>query len=518
MGTRKDIEKIALGDLHISGHIDMQITNPLTGRPYYKFVDHNLVMDGLYKYLKVLCIASLCSYNGGPYTRRPITSIAGAPSTAPYSGSSYNRAFSCQVGSTSESGDIQYPPASTSGARLTCPIDQILLTDGTSQPSAADVAVDGNIVAMADMCTVATSGTNKGIFSFSRSFESFTKLYRRWDWASTNGNGTISKIMLCQTYPVLRDFDFTKSISSCTTASIDGCNIYMNGYMFYAKYSNDTVTLQIRKVDTNTPRLIDICTLNLTDNGLDTKPRYHFMSVAFIDDTTVYIVPNACTDVYKMLVYTVDLATGTITQIREMYGSSSASSTTPYQLAYNNAYHNYNPQIYKDTDGNVVVLTYQYKYTLPSTGGQLTFLSNIYSADREVQSCLYSYMYVPSNITSELVFDGNIVKRLYGDSLYTLDLSTGKYSAVQTKDIYINYGALSSNYCLFIIAGINGEPFDLSGPYKLITISTTSSLPFIQVDTLLSSNYTKVMTQRLLPESIEKNDMPMYVGYTLEFE
>ena len=41
--TEKKIDRIALGNFDLSGHIDMQITNPLTGRPYYKFEDHNMV-------------------------------------------------------------------------------------------------------------------------------------------------------------------------------------------------------------------------------------------------------------------------------------------------------------------------------------------------------------------------------------------------------------------------------------------------------------------------------------------
>ena len=46
--TEKMLDRIAIGDFGISGHVDLQITNPLTGKPYYKFEDHNMVMDGLY--------------------------------------------------------------------------------------------------------------------------------------------------------------------------------------------------------------------------------------------------------------------------------------------------------------------------------------------------------------------------------------------------------------------------------------------------------------------------------------
>ena len=527
MNKDKTIEKIALGDLQIRGHIDMQITNPLTGRPYYKFEDHNLVMDGLYKYLKALCIASLCTYNGATYGHRPMTAISGTPNVNPCTGLNPYHAsagFANYVHGTAETGSSSYPPSTSSGARLRSPIDMILLTNSAVEPSSTDALPDGDITALADMRTVAESGSKYGTFTYARSLECYSKVYRRWDWTTANGNGSISKIMLCQSAPFFMPVDFKASRASLNASSITG--ITSNGidlrcvvgeYALFTESVNSVVMAYIYKLDKTTPSFIKLCSISFENLGLSAKVTSVYFSMLRISSTRLLLVTNGVSNTYRLHVYEIDTTSGELVSAREMYGASSESSDTPVQLAYNSSNHYYNPIAYQDENGDTIIITYSYVYKLPATGNKLTFVRAKISADSNLQNNLYYYAFCNTKrVTSPIEF-GATIKFLNGGDYFELSTATGQYTTQKIENHIYMYSEQFYSYGIQIYTGLNNEPFAPNSPFEVAAISRKPTSPFIQVDTVPSPVAQQCMTARLLPEPIEKNDMAMYVGYTLEF-
>lgn len=526
MNKDKTIEKIAIGDLQIRGHIDMQITNPLTGRPYYKFEDHNLVMDGLYKYLKALCIETLCAYNGGVYYYRPMTALSGTGDVEPCKGLSPNyhsAGFTNYVSRIADSGSDYAPPSNQSGSRIKSPIDMILLTDSTAEPSSNAVLPDGNITALADMRTVATSGSKFGTFTYARSIECFSKVYRRWDWSSANGNGLISKIMLCQSAPFLMPIDLNASRASLNSVNTSGSSgvgelrCMVGNYVLYTKKVNSVVTANICKLDKTEPSYTKLCSISFENLGLSSTVTSKYFSMILISSTRLLLVTHAVSDTKKLHVYEIDTTSGELVSAREMYGANSASSDTPVTLADSTGESAYNPIAYQDDNGDVIVITYSYTYRLPATGNKLEFISRKHSAKERLQNTLYNSYLTPGKRSVSPTEFGSTIKYISNDLYYVCDTTTGEYTTTNIGAYTAMYSTYFYSYNNLIYTGLNNAPFALNSPFEVVSISMSPTSPFIQVDTVLSPVAQQCMTARLLPEPIEKNDMAMYVGYTLEF-
>lgn len=519
--TEKMLDRIAISDFEIRGHVDLQITNPLTGKPYYKFEDHNMVMDGLYTYLKTLCIIALSSYNGGPYSYRPLTSMAGyAGVKSPYEYGQLIYSFSDYITESANSGSATLPPSTSNGSRLKCPIDQIVITDSLVSPSANDVSVDGNIVAMADSRTAVSSGSKYGVFSYAKCIETFSKLYRRWDWASTNGNGALSKIMLCQTTPILHQFDFSSSAAS-TESDITsrGLDAFVGKYAIKSRYTNSIFSIIVYKIDTNTPSIKMIGTIEFSNTGLTSTVTGRRYSIIPTSDTTAVIIPNSVSDRNKLHVYKVDLSTCEILSAREMYGTSSSTSSNPVALSSSTSPNPNNPSAYMNSSGDIIVITYSYTYRLPDSGDKLEYRSGINKTNRfgDIRTWLYDYAYKNDKDVCSVVEFGDTIRFVSGSTYYTINTTA---PSLATEIIY-NHANTYNKFCdsnTIILLGFSEPMFNLESPYRIVGISGIGNAPYIQVDKVASPDLLKVMTARLLPEPINKQDMPMYVGYTLKFE
>lgn len=518
--TEKMLDRIAIGDFGISGHVDLQITNPLTGKPYYKFEDHNMVMDGLYTYLKTLCIIALSSYNGGPYYNRPLTSMAGSSGTrVPYESNPQRRSFSDYIEESAESGNAKLPPSTINGSRLNCPIDQIVITDSLVSPSANDVSVDGNIIAMADSRTAVPSGGAYGIFSYAKCIETFSKLYRRWDWASANGNGVLSKIMLCQTTPILRQFDMNSSIAS-TESDIKsrGLDAIVGEYAIKSSYTNSIFSISVYKIDMNTPSIKMIGTIDFSNTGLTSTVTEGKYSIIPTSATTAVIIPNSVSDKTKLHVYKVDLSTCEILSARELYGTSSATSSNPIELSYSTLKHENNPSAYMNSSGDIIVITYRYTYKVPDSGDKLEYISGNNNSNRfnDIRNWLYHYAYINNKSVCSIVEFGDTIRFISGSTYYTINTTAPSFTTESISNYVLTYNKFFDNNTI-IFLGFSEPMFTLDSPYRIVGISSKANTPYIQVDKVISPDFLKVMTARLLPEPITKQDMPMYVGYTLNF-
>lgn len=519
--TEKMLDRIAISDFGIRGHVDLQITNPLTGKPYYKFEDHNMVMDGLYTYLKTLCIIALSSYNGGPYSYRPLTSMAGYSGIRyPYESRPASRSFSDYITDSAPSGNANLPPSNNNGSRLNCPIDQIVITDSLVSPSANDVSVDGNIIAMADSRTAVSSGSAYGVFSYARCIESFSKLYRRWDWASANGNGVLSKIMLCQTTPILHQFDMSSSVAS-TESDITsrGVDAIIGEYAIKSSYTNSIFSISVYKIDLNTPSIKMIGTIEFSNTGLTSTVTGRQYSIIPISGTTAVIIPNSVSDINKLHVYKVDLSTCEILSAREMYGTSSATSTSTVSLGYSTSDNTNNPSAYMNSSGDIIVITYQYTYKVPDTGDKLEYIAYNNNSNRftDIRSWLYSYAYTNNKSICSMVEFGDTIRFVSGSTYYTINTTAPSFSTKDLHEHTLTYNKFYDGNAI-IFLGFSESIFNPDSPYRIVGISGVANAPYIQVDKVISPDLLKVMTARLLPEPITKQDMPMYVGYTLKFE
>lgn len=509
------MEKIALGELALRGRVELEITDPLTGRPYYRFEDHNIVLDNLYQYLKTLCIAALCSYDG-LYGYHPNTAFSGASYNlgGPVS-NYYGLCFG--LSSYSAQGNSSYPPSTANKTALKCPVEAVSLTDGRAQPSGSDVRIDGSVIATADLRTQVASGGTGGIFTYSKSYENFRKLYRRWDWASANGNGELSKIYLHTIETTLPPFLFHKSISSLSLP-VPSVNSWMtvgqvrNHIFFCTEINNGVASFAVLTVDVGTAAAtIKTFVVDPTALGSSIKPTSRIFCILETKEPDVIkIISNNVSDYYTLPVYSYNLTTGEV-GLKEYQGFHDYPNdpTRPDRLynsigqtsfEYRNIF-----AAYRDTDGLITLFSgYNYRiYKIPETGNVLQYFS--------------SYRNVGNN--SGLLFNNsgyrrpneNYVELLKGDYVYQFNKATGENTS---NTPYWQYGFwYNFEGSKYVLGGLG------DGLLYLCSIYWSATIPYIQVDAVREDDVgLRIMTERLLPEPVVKDNMPMYVGYTLEFE
>lgn len=462
------IEKIAMGGLALRGHIDLQITDPLTGRAYYKFEDHNLVLDGLYEYLKMLCIAALCSYNGA-YGYRPMT-VFGSGSTE----EGYFDGFAL-VSVKTPTGDASRGPSTDSGyGVLKSPVHRIVLTDGAEPEDVRHTDIIGNIIAEANLSTAASSGGTKGVFSYAKSYENWRRLYRRWDWSSANGNGKIGRLHLCTARALMPLLDRTQSRSALSALTFSGTYLGTigNRLFFCTNCSASEVAINCVTYDAVTMTYTEqAATLDLS--GYNSYPNSQTLAIGEGTGGVVYLA-SRCNN-YYFHIYTL-YADGTLTGME-----------VGYRLD-NSIYY-----VYLQGDGALVLYSYRYKYAVSLETKAVTGVALPAS--------------ISSNVGLQQCVDGHI-KVCSGNTTapYTYDLDTEIDVATQTGAGFGRFNGLA--YYLL-----------QDGVVYRLACYQSDTIPYTQIDAIPDLDrklYT--MTERLLPEPVVKDNMPMYVGYTLEFE
>lgn len=476
------MEKIAMGGLSLRGKIDLQITNVLTGRPYYKFQDHNLVLNGLYEYLKMLCIAALCSYDGC-YTYRPMTCLGmGNRANDPIMSSS---GFAVGLNNSYVSGNDRNPPTTSSDAVLKCPVERVVLTDGMEPEYVGRYGICGNIVAEADFRTAVSSGGKFGTFTYAKSLEDMRHIYRRWDWTSANGNGSISRIQLCSSQNLFPVFDRTKSISRLEYPNITGtfvCSVD-NKLVFFQTPTKDNITIRAYEINVDTGAFTEKETSIVpSDFGISQVSSGTYL-FARGPGQTVYIVCNAGSGRY-LHVYTYDLESNSLSAF-ELYD---------YSLIYNGL-----AWMYCREDGELVLFTH---------GNNAPSLLSISLTEKKVYKLPHSFDRISVNqIAGISEFDGRYVTLISSSRKIVIDTTTNTY---QEKRYYhfTNFSSYGNRFAMRV-----------NGLIYILSIYKSEVIPFMQIDCVPDfDNLICAMTDRLLPEPVVKDNMPMYVGYTLEFE
>lgn len=498
--TEKKIDRIALGNFDLSGHIDMQITNPLTGRPYYKFEDHNMVLDNLYTYLKTLCITAMSTYETvfGGHLITNLTYVSGATPSFAGSHSNYNPSDG---------------PYTQDGPFITNPIGQIIITDDTTSPVATDNVIRGNKIAMAAFNQSADVGSVWGVFSYTKCFETFNRLYKRWDWSSTNGNGKLSKIYLLpkvQFLPRQIDFPFSNIISQ-NFPSADGYTTlrsYRN-YWLYTKVVSQVFYMRVFKLNYGTSSvdykgevIIRQSDFNLSHSWYDDK-----CSLIAVDDTHLKIIPkNYYSNTKSLAVYDIDLDNALATGASEY-----SCSAVPLYIVSNRDYSS-NPRAYVDNSGIIHVFNFGREYLLDMQKGEITYHQDFKDED--------STSYVGGLLGT--LCTGVTQYRIIDDVLYIYNPNNWwRISDMKaTKAVVPTYSMLSEP---FVSRSNRSDTLthDSDDWYIYTTLRSVNGHQYMQTERVrlpFENNRLVATTERLLPEPVIKNDMPMYVGYTIKFE
>lgn len=153
-------EQISLGQIGVEGRFTVSLQDALTGKTKERVDDENMVCVGMGDYMRKLCTAMLGS-------------VASNYSYIPYQ----NSMFAGQ----------NY---------LSSIVNSVSLTDGTLPASFNHRLLDGTVIAQGNANNSAQAGSIYGALGYASLRQSSTEIYKRWDWASGNGNGTFSKIAL----------------------------------------------------------------------------------------------------------------------------------------------------------------------------------------------------------------------------------------------------------------------------------------------------------------------------------
>lgn len=511
------MEKIALGELALRGRVELEITDPLTGRPYYRFEDHNIVLDGLYQYLKTLCIAALCSYDG-LYGYHPNTALGGS-STRQSTPVEEFYGLSLGVYGSAVAGSDRLPPTTRDErAALKCPVEAVSLTDGRAEPAAGDMVMDGTVIATADLRTQVASGVKNGVFTYAKSYENFRKLYRRWDWTSANGNGVLSKIYLHTFSRTVPPFLFEKSVSALSLpySSIGSWTTagQVKNHILYCKgLNNGTASFVLLTIEVGTAAMTaKEFTLDPAALGGSTQPGSSCFCMLETEEEGVFsIIPHNCKNKFILQVYRYDSNTGGISL--EEYTGSRYYPDDPAQKDYlyysetdSFSYRNL-LAAYVDQDGQIVICSgYRYyQYKVPKSGNRLEFLSeyNGYSSDNGSFFNKHGYRYGQ---------DGSYLWLYDAEGKKRYDKQNGRTNSISTEPwsygFWYNFEGTK-----YVIGGLG------DGLIYLCSVFWSASIPYLQVDAVPEGcTGLQIMTERLLPEPVVKDNMPMYVGYTLEFE
>ncbi len=507
------LDRIAVGSLQLRGGLELQITDPLKNRPYYRMEDHNLVLGGLYNYLQQLCIYALTSWDGPGKNGHPLTQHGMSSGYV-----NYYQGFCGYSNNYYTSGDSNFSPSDRGGTFLKNPVEGVFITDSQSAPSAGDTEIEGNIIAAADFRTAVTSGSQYGTFTFTSAYECFRKSYRRWDWTSANGNGTLSRIYLGMLSRALPNFD--RSLSKINTSN--SVTVFPR---FAGKIGNKTfhivssvngvVTLKCVEYDLSDGSLaeetytIDFPGLGAT--GIPATNNLYFSVQASPHNNCVYVMPNTVTTTNDWSIAELNLSTGnsTIKNIVSKSGSStmrimySTSSTNFYSQNVGFARVDENGLLYFGHYNG-----YMSRIDLTQESGEATFLfsagnayyrEEIFHGGTGIIETL-SVGSTPSDFHMIIMCaDGYRWELLYnGSYLTTNQLNT---ATIYSSSLICKGGDLGS----FL--------FEDGGYWLLVRVCST----FVMIDAIESSSpLLQAMTSKLLDEPVTKNDMPMYVGYTLE--
>lgn len=472
------MEKLALGEIHVRGEFEIVTKNELTGRVYQRVKEENTIHDAFYAYLRQAAIDAISNN---------INSIGTAP---PNFG--MNKTF-------------QY----------CSPFNTIALTDGALASGAIDpqMGIDGTVLALGVDATSATSGTIYGTPTASEWYAHNHAVYKRWDWASANGNGTFSKILttagsmrtgnrFCTSIASGKDL-FVKAAPSIT---LSGTVCGGQADDLWYVYSISTTSLTLRRIRLTASGLTQTDYTIASSSPTFTSGSFYDLYHSTLDSNVVYLVSGLYTTryVHKINISTLTLVSNTT--ISTPYAKMSLG-TAGYITSSDVIY------MYGYTDATAHYGLHRYIYTASSatvdSGTQIasgtdwflmpfTFTKWAYTSGNNA----YLYNAVTGSISVLNISDGTHTV----DYLSSASRLNTPFDVYKKHDVYVassegTYGLFKYNgYYYAVTYNIRAPVFQFARCIENLTpdfIVTTSKL--------LASTITKTSTQS------------MYVGYTLEF-
>lgn len=463
-------DRLLLGEIGIEGEFEIGITNPLTGRLYRHVKSKNVITNGMYEYLRMAQVDLLRTlyYNGNGHPR-------------------------CRNGLKADAGMIyDYPIPAVYG---------VCLTDGVLPENTARRLVDGNIIAYGTSNAAVSTNEKLGNLTPSECYALYNKVVRRWDFSSDKGNGTFSKISLRTPYStggyyeviaVGSGFDNTDPLIN-TYCAISPPYIYnlpsnygLKKYVLTeGENRQNSLVASLKKPAVNWGEqayLID----GSTDKGVKLHDNYE---ISLVDFTTGQVIKK-----------------GYYTDWKNEEGKG-ISSGLVYASNRSLCFY-YNSKVY----------WYQKS-------------SGIYEADFDTM--------VISKISAEIISDfetndhfeiaiegNNIYTRNYTTkAVYKIDgnaLTAGGFvyeKIVSYADMYqVNcqlFGVEEGKYIKFAHNDTQGYKKD--GSTYMTTSIGISRVPLVDnAGAGMNASQLDLMAEKLLPEPITKDNMPMYVSYTLK--
>ena len=470
-------DRLLLGEIGIEGEFEIGITNPLTGRLYRHVKSKNVITDGMYEYLRMVQWDLLRTL---------------------YLDSSSPR---CQCGISRNSGVLGgYPyPA----------IHAVHLTDGSLPEDQTRRVLDGNTIAYGTSNASVSTDTKLGVITPSECYALYNRIVRRWDFPSDKGNGTFSKICLASPYEACR-YDVIAvgaSISGSSDAVRYGYFLNSQPFVYYSAnastrvekhllveggYTKTTLVSELKK-----PNTYDLSSKYRIDGNTDMGLYSDTYRIALVDFTTGDIKKGGYYSDWK-------------------YADGSSVSSEILKDTYRPLWFYY--------DGKAYWHKMDYGFYV---GDYDTMLVSRISTE-VIDDFNFS---TSAGYTFEFAIKGNniYVRNNSTKALYKIDGSALKRGSVKCEMIapYATMFGGVYNMLYDVVDGECAKFFHVdpdgytSNTSPAITYMPKSSgisrVPFVDnAGSGPNASQLQLMAEKLLPEPITKDNMPMYVSYTLK--
>lgn len=468
------LERIMLGDIRVKGKFDIVVKDELTGRIAQELHEHNYVTPYTYAFMRSMLMMRLMPT--GFYM--------------PY-----------------HQTESQYTEANY------IPFYYFALTNGLAAEGTLDATqgIDGTVLAAGSISSSATSGTIWGAFNTAAMKITPSSMYKRWDWASTNGNGTFTKAMLLNRSKdwtplyshALADMVFNGFSGSILTTNY---RLVTNEADVWAISVNGTATSFTLYKRAFNGTSFDETTYSFTFRSNRNMALGHtFFCIDKTDSTKAYIGSST----FNWYAY-LDLSSGTV-----LYEGG---------MTQNGVCAGYNCAFYCDSSGNLRSV-----YWL-TTG--------VYHGTMVKATGVWSGSLISHTNTNAGSYNGYVVALISGNIAYCVNLETPGASVFYTV-VNLSTGAIfqdqiyttSSTAIPLLYLRIpstgnfsNRGFITYNGTLYMVWYyySGTSAYNFLYLQEItedILSPKKIVCTEKLLSSSVTKtSSQSMYAGYTIEFE
>lgn len=463
-------DRLLLGEIGIEGEFEIGITNPLTGRLYHHVKSKNVITDGMYEYLRMVQFDLL-------RTMLEVTNYLQPR---------------CRSGIPMDSGmSSSYPKAA---------VASVYLTDGVLPENKTRRLIDGNTIAYGTTNATVSTDNKLGVLTPGECYALHDKVVRRWDFPSDKGNGTFSKISLGNT------------LKSCYYEVIgvggeigrlmkERYGLVSQPYVYYFPSASTSIEKHFITEGQNTKN-----TLVANLKRPDSYSRDHYK----IDGNT-----DRGVQFYDYEVYLVDFTTGE--KIKGGY----------YNVWKNDAGKTISSEIFREVDYGINFYYNERFYLYCRRPGYEGFymvdfdsmvVSKIvdgiiddFTADTYFETVVQSDSIYAGGYTTSTVYkiDGNSLKN--GSFSYEIVVPYAVMYGVSG----ILYGVDDGRYIKFFHGDDGG--YSINNITYMPSSSGISRVPIVDnAGAGPNASQLELMAEKLLPEPITKDNMPMYVSYTLK--